>query len=285
MDKQFLRQAHQGNGLLLLAIVIVCCMLAAAILLLVRARQFIRQYRENKETDDTGRFRKYIDDLDAPEIGIVLSGAGASGSRILLLLIGLFAANSGFAQGSQTRPMSQEPGIIIAIVLVLIPILAGILLMAVKLSNILKQQRNQHNLQEAERFATYLRSLPDGEEKAALLERKAALDFRLTGTELSGEATAATDDKGLLSKINAHSLLPFVGIKKKAQKRPDIDPALARLILWYIGCATFWLLFGTTVGEYMGIKFVAPDADHLSWLSFGRIRPVHTNAVFGDGPR
>jgi cytochrome c oxidase cbb3-type subunit 1 len=25
---------------------------------------------------------------------------------------------------------------------------------------------------------------------------------------------------------------------------------------------------------------VAPDADHVSWLSFGRLRPVHTNAVF-----
>jgi cytochrome c oxidase cbb3-type subunit 1 len=37
---------------------------------------------------------------------------------------------------------------------------------------------------------------------------------------------------------------------------------------------------GTTVGEYLGIKFVAPDADHISWLSFGRLRPVHTNMVF-----
>ncbi len=40
------------------------------------------------------------------------------------------------------------------------------------------------------------------------------------------------------------------------------------------------MLFGTTVGEYVGIKFVAPDVDHYSWLSFGRLRPVHTNAVF-----
>ena len=39
-------------------------------------------------------------------------------------------------------------------------------------------------------------------------------------------------------------------------------------------------MFGTTIGEYLGIKFVIPDADHLSWLSFGRLRPVHTNAVF-----
>src|SRR5690606_10071767 len=53
-----------------------------------------------------------------------------------------------------------------------------------------------------------------------------------------------------------------------------------RLVIWYLGCAVFWLVFGTSVGEYLGIKFVAPDMDHQSWLSFGRLRPVHTNAVF-----
>jgi cytochrome c oxidase cbb3-type subunit 1 len=37
---------------------------------------------------------------------------------------------------------------------------------------------------------------------------------------------------------------------------------------------------GTGIGEYVGIKFVVPDADHVSWLSFGRLRPVHTNIVF-----
>lgn len=52
------------------------------------------------------------------------------------------------------------------------------------------------------------------------------------------------------------------------------------MILWYLGSAAFWLVLGTSVGEYLGIKFVAPDADHLSWLSFGRLRPVHTNMVF-----
>src|SRR5690606_24149713 len=54
----------------------------------------------------------------------------------------------------------------------------------------------------------------------------------------------------------------------------------AKLVLWYTVTATFWLVFGTSVGEYVGIKFVAPDIDQTSWLSFGRLRPVHTNSVF-----
>jgi cytochrome c oxidase cbb3-type subunit 1 len=52
------------------------------------------------------------------------------------------------------------------------------------------------------------------------------------------------------------------------------------MILWYLGTAAFWLIFGTSIGEYLGIKFVSPDVDDVRWLSFGRLRPVHTNAVF-----
>src|SRR5690606_22098187 len=74
--------------------------------------------------------------------------------------------------------------------------------------------------------------------------------------------------------------LPIAALKKRAVRRPNIDSQLAKLVLWYIGTSAFWLLFGTTVGQYLGIKFIAPDADQLSWLSFGRLRPVHTNAVF-----
>ncbi|HVV06975.1 MAG TPA: cbb3-type cytochrome c oxidase subunit I [Puia sp.] len=277
MDKELLQHTHPASGIAFLAIIVVSCMLVVSLVLLAWTRRFMREQREDREVDDARKFKKYLDKLDSREIGIILSST--RWPKIFFVFIAIFSAQQGFAQSAQNRPLSQEPGIVIAITLVLIPILAGIVLMAVKLSNIAKQRRIRHNAEEAEKFAAYLQSLPEGE-KEILLQRKAALDYHLTGTELSGEATAGADDKGVLTNINALSLLPFVGIKKKAAKRPDIEPALSRIILWYIGSATFWLLFGTTIGEYMGIKFVAPDADHLSWLSFGRIRPVHTNAVF-----
>lgn len=47
-----------------------------------------------------------------------------------------------------------------------------------------------------------------------------------------------------------------------------------------MGAAVFWLVFGTTIGQYLGMKFVWPELDSVSWLSFGRLRPVHTNTVF-----
>lgn len=55
---------------------------------------------------------------------------------------------------------------------------------------------------------------------------------------------------------------------------------LVALVFAYIVAAAAWLIFGTGVGEYVGIKLVSPEVDTVSWLSFGRLRPVHTNAVF-----
>ena len=59
-----------------------------------------------------------------------------------------------------------------------------------------------------------------------------------------------------------------------------LTPELVRLVFAYLAAAAAWLLFGTSVGEYLGIKFVSPEVDSIAWLSFGRLRPVHTNAVF-----
>jgi cytochrome c oxidase cbb3-type subunit I len=111
-----------------------------------------------------------------------------------------------------------------------------------------------------------------------LAARKAALEYQLSPNELAGDM-AAVDDRGLL-QVDSRVITPVVARKRKAPSRPGVDAGLSRMILWYLGSAAFWLVVGTSVGEYLGIKFVAPDADHLSWLSFGRLRPVHTNMVF-----
>src|SRR5690606_23730789 len=68
----------------------------------------------------------------------------------------------------------------------------------------------------------------------------------------------------------------------KASVHPvaDKDTQSTNLIFAYLGCAAVWLVIGTFIGEYLGIKFSSPDMDHLPWLSYGRLRPVHTNTVF-----
>ena len=73
---------------------------------------------------------------------------------------------------------------------------------------------------------------------------------------------------------------PLAVTKARVEPVADTDTAWVRLVFSYLAWATAWLLFGTLVGEYLGIKFVIPDIDHVPWLSFGRLRPVHTNTVF-----
>jgi cytochrome c oxidase cbb3-type subunit 1 len=58
------------------------------------------------------------------------------------------------------------------------------------------------------------------------------------------------------------------------------DRALASVFCAYTVTATFWLLFATAVGVLMAYKFGAPDFWPGAWLTFGRLRPIHTNDTF-----
>jgi cytochrome c oxidase cbb3-type subunit I len=175
----------------------------------------------------------------------------------------------------EPKNIFSESGIIITIILILIPLITASIIVIIKayvaLNNYLKKK-------ELEKFNEYLKGLSP-EEIKKLEQRKRELEFALSNNELTGETTP-NDHRGLINNISDVETIRFIEQKKKSQPRPYIEPDLTKLILWYLGCATFWLLFGTTVGEYLGIKFVAPDVDHYSWLSFGRLRPVHTNSVF-----
>ena len=175
----------------------------------------------------------------------------------------------------ENNALLSETGIIITLVLIVIPVIAALLIVIYKIYGIVNGLVRKREL---EKFNEYLKGLSQ-EEVKQLEQRKRELEFALSNNELAGDIKLS-DSRGLLASINSAEELRFVEKKKKSQPRPYIEPKLSRLILWYLGCAVFWLIFGTTVGEYVGIKFVAPDVDHISWLSFGRLRPVHTNAVF-----
>ncbi len=175
----------------------------------------------------------------------------------------------------ETNNIFSESGIIITLLLIAIPIIVASILVIIQAKKVLK---NFFKKKELEKFNEYIKNLSP-EEVQKLELRKKQLEFSLSNNELAGDTTPI-DAKGLIDNVSEASSLRFIEQKKKSQARPYIEPDLTKLILWYLGCATFWLLFGTTIGEYVGIKFVAPDVDHYSWLSFGRLRPVHTNAVF-----
>jgi len=137
-------------------------------------------------------------------------------------------------------PLLTAPGIMITIVLLFIPILVLIVLMLIKTKRLFASMR----------------------------------------PAIKAEDKYVADHDALLSNVSQETSVHFMAVKRKAELKPDTDPGLTTLILWFIITAAGWLVIGTTIGEYLGIKFVSPDVDHYSWLSFGRLRPVHTNAVF-----
>ena len=61
---------------------------------------------------------------------------------------------------------------------------------------------------------------------------------------------------------------------------PEADHELSRIFTAYTVSSTFWLLFGTAVGLLLAFKFGAPDFWAAKYLTFGRLRPIHTNDVF-----
>src|SRR5665213_47216 len=200
--------------------------------------------------------------------------------KTITLIFLILCSLSLFAQTPEaTHSVWGDPGVMIIVALIFIPLLAVVYLVAVKVNNLVKKVREAKIRKEAKHLSKSIQQLSLEEIQEELIKRKQALDFKLSDKELSGEI-APDDKKGLLHNIAEVNSPRFIAAKKKAVKRPDIDPKLTKMILWYLGTATFWLVLGTSAGEYLGIKFVSPDVDHVSWLSFGRLRPVHTNMVF-----
>ncbi|HVW13886.1 MAG TPA: cbb3-type cytochrome c oxidase subunit I [Mucilaginibacter sp.] len=200
--------------------------------------------------------------------------------KLLILTLLIIPTTELFAQTPQGNgDVLGNPGVLITITLILIPVLIVFYLIAIKVNNMVKRVRNNKIRYEAKHLARSLQDISTDEISEELTKRKHALEFKLTNTELAGEIPV-DDKKGLLHHVAEVNTPRFIATKKKAVKRPDIDPALAKLILWHLCGAAFWLVVGTSIGEYLGIKFVSPDVDHVSWLSFGRLRPVHTNMVF-----
>ena len=58
------------------------------------------------------------------------------------------------------------------------------------------------------------------------------------------------------------------------------DPEGAAIFRWFTITATFWLLLTTAVGLLLSFKFPFPELATSPYLSFGRLRAIHTNGTF-----
>ncbi|MEP6736812.1 MAG: cbb3-type cytochrome c oxidase subunit I [Chryseolinea sp.] len=273
----------------LLVLIIVSCLILSGLSLWIVLTVKNMLFKTSTETKTFEHFNSYLRRLSANEINALQEGRKnerglsnpSSIKKIVLVVVGTLCTETLHAQsgtGSHTSIFSQ-PGIIITLILIMIPLFIAVLFLFLKINALMRRYRYKEKEKEAQLLADYMLYAEGEEIEPSMLRLKTSLEYQLDNTELSGEI-AANDLRGIIQRPSNDTGIHFVATKKTAVKRPNVDPQLTNLVLWYLGTAIFWLVFGTTVGEYLGIKFVSPDVDHISWLSFGRLRPVHTNAVF-----
>ncbi len=200
-------------------------------------------------------------------------------ATVALTLTLILAGQGAVAQEVTSKNWITSPGIIGTIVLIALVLAVGVIILLARISGYLRTVKKQEETKSRLAFKKELLEM-EGEEIDELLEkRRTALEFRMKGTELGGEGIAS-DDRGLIQQVESEPDNPLFDEKKKSGPSLQIPNELSRLIVWYLGAAVFWLVFGTAIGQYLGMKFVWPELDGISWLSFGRLRPVHTNTVF-----
>ncbi|MBP9926089.1 MAG: cbb3-type cytochrome c oxidase subunit I [Cyclobacteriaceae bacterium] len=198
------------------------------------------------------------------------------------LLIAILLSQSVFAQKSvdvSTDNWVTSPGIIGTFFLIAIVFIIAIVIMLFQASGYIKTMQERKQRTRQLEFSEELIGLNEAEIDAILLQRKQSLNFKLKGEELGSGATAL-DEKGLVYKVSHEPGNPLVDEKRKSPLTFETPEDLKKIIIFYLGASVFWLVFGTLIGQYVGMKFVWPDMDHQAWLSFGRLRPVHTNTVF-----
>lgn len=169
----------------------------------------------------------------------------------------------------------SESSVQITIFLLLIPVIFMLILVIIKINRMISDTLKKRELKQ---ILHKIESLPE-DEIQALEKRQKELEFQLGGNELANPNPVG-DPRGLITESKEIHDIRFLASKRQRKARLTIPDEEKKLILWFLGISILWLIIGTSVGEYLGIKFVAPDSDHISWLSFGRLRPVHTNMVF-----
>ncbi|HXT05895.1 MAG TPA: cbb3-type cytochrome c oxidase subunit I [Roseiarcus sp.] len=73
---------------------------------------------------------------------------------------------------------------------------------------------------------------------------------------------------------------PRTSAGNSSDARQSDEPGLVLILSAYTISATAWLIFATFVGILLAYKFGAPDFGPGAWLTFGRLRPIHTNDTF-----
>ncbi|HTO15288.1 MAG TPA: cbb3-type cytochrome c oxidase subunit I [Edaphocola sp.] len=203
-------------------------------------------------------------------------------NKKLLVLPTLFLSTAAMAQAEPNPNLDNwqySPGVIGTIILICIVLLIAIFILYFRVTEFIEKVRNKDKVKRKLKLSEELVHLDSKEIDEILEKRKGAVDFKLRGDEL-GSDIKVIDIRGVVTDISHDPDRPLVDEKKKSRIFIETDPRLKKIVLWYLAASVCWLVIGTSIGQYVGMKFVWPEMDTIEWLSFSRLRPVHTNTVF-----
>ncbi|AFL85736.1 Cbb3-type cytochrome oxidase, subunit 1 [Belliella baltica DSM 15883] len=173
----------------------------------------------------------------------------------------------------------SSPGVIGTLFLIAIVLFIAVVIVVFRLSSFFDRLQKRSERSTQRELKQQIINLEDADVDDILVSRKAARRYQLKGDEL-GSGGEIRDEKGLVDYLTEDPENPIVDEKKKSPLKMEVDPALKQIVVWYLAAGVFWLVFGTLIGQYLGMKFIWPEMDSARFLSFGRLRPVHTNVVF-----
>ncbi len=201
--------------------------------------------------------------------------------HVLLFAVLVSVNVTGFAANEEEiDSWLHGAGVIGTIALVLMILALGVIIALARFNSYIKGYKQKKIEKNNLQFNEDILSMDSDQIDQILEQRKASLNYKLSGEELGGKE-APTDKRGLIYEIT-HDPKPTFVAKKQRRSKVFLrtDPELKKIVIAFISASAFWLIFGTVVGEFAALKFIWPELDHVSWLSFSRLRPVHTNTVF-----
>lgn len=203
-------------------------------------------------------------------------------NKIGLILAFLLIGSPALAQTTpnpSTENWAFQPSILSTLTLVLIVLLIAVVVIYFRISDFMQRTKKREIVDSNRNLSEKLMQLDKADLDNILEQRKEALNFTLKGDELGG-VSSAVDEKGRIIKVTHEPEIPMVDEKKTSKIFLETPAELKKIVIYFIGASVFWIVFGTFIGQYVGMKFVWPEMDKVQWLSFGRLRPVHTNTVF-----
>lgn len=271
-------------GIILLLLLTTFLTLLITLYNYVEINNYVKNYFQKKKQNIDQKTSQILTALNQNQLEILKKSIKKIPVNSILIFISGFLLSQNSYSQSNTAPASRDnlfsqPGVLITLFLIAIPLILSVGIALKVVLRILMKRANKEMENEAEIIAANIMNSTTelDDQKIAYLESQT--NYQLDDNELSGNQ-AASDSKGLIKNLKLHGDFSFFAQKRQPTKRPKIDERLSKLVIWYLISAVVWLLVGTLIGEYVGIKFVAPDADTYSWLSIGRLRAVHTNLVF-----